>query len=208
MSKNVSTVLAFIVGAGVGAGGAYIYAKKKYESLIDSEVNSARETYQRLAKELADKNEEEKKKLFTEYTEKVENYISDIVSEENDLLIINKPVEEYVNEEEENIVVKEVKPDDISTRSTMFVDSNTPYEIDASEYGSNEDYDLKTLTYYSNEVFTDDEDDVITDVAVIIGKNLIDKLSIYENNGIYTAYARNDTRRCDYEIILAGYDYN
>lgn len=206
MSKNIGTVLAFIVGAGVGAGGAYIYTKKKYESLIESEVNSARETYQRLAKELADKNEEEKKRLFTEYTEKVENYISDIVSEENDLPIINKPVEEYVNEEE-NIVVKEVKPDDISMRSTH-VDSNAPYEIDASEYGSNEDYDLKTLTYYNNDIFTNDEEEVVDDVSVAIGQKLIDKLYTYEMNGIYTAYARNDTRRCDYEIILAGYDYN
>lgn len=206
MSKNIGTVLAFIVGAGVGAGGAYIYTKKKYESLIESEVNSARETYQRLAKELADKNEEEKKKLFTEYTEKVENYISDIVSEENDLPTTNKPVEEYVNKEE-NIVVKEVKPDDISMKST-YVDSNAPYEIDASEYGSNEDYDLKTLTYYNNDIFTNDEEEVVDDVAVIIGQKLIDKLYTYEINGIYTAYARNDTRRCDYEIILAGYDYN
>ena len=206
MSKNIGTVLAFIVGAGVGAGGAYIYTKKKYESLIESEVNSARETYQRLAKELADKNEEEKKKLFTEYTEKVENYISDIVSEENDLPTTNKPVEEHVNKEE-NIVVKEVKPDDISMKST-YVDSNAPYEIDASEYGSNEDYDLKTLTYYNNDIFTNDEEEVVDDVAVIIGQKLIDKLYTYEMNGIYTAYARNDTRRCDYEIILAGYDYN
>ena len=205
MNNKVATLFAFILGAGIGAGGAYIYTKKKYEGLIDSEVNSARETYQRLSKELADKNEAEKQKLFTEYTEKIENYISkDVLKEAFEDDKYNYHIS---NGEGEERTVKEVKPDDISIRSDKFVDSNTPYEIDANEYGSIEDYNLVSLTYYSNGVITNDQEDVLDDPATIFGVKLLDKLPIYENNGIYTAYARNDIRRCDYEIILTGYDY-
>lgn len=214
MNKNGATLFAFLFGAGIGAGCAYIFTKKKYESLIDSEVSSARETYQRLAKELADKNEAEKKKIFTEYTEKVEQYISDAIEDEPVLETSGPPIEEnpeyqkWVQENvEENTTVKEVKPDDISIRSEK-IDPNTPYEIDATEYGSNEDYNLVSLNYFSNGIVTNDEEEVLEDPATIFGQKLLNKLPVYEENGIYTAYARNDIRRCDYEIVLTGYDYD
>lgn len=213
MNKNVATVFAFLFGLGVGAGSAYIYTKNKYEGLIEEEVSSARETYQRLAKELADKNEEEKKKMFTEYVEHVETYTAEAPVGET----IKPQGEETVKlgtidikhgqtpNIEENIV-KELKPDDISIKNER-LNQNTPYEIDANEYGSIEEYNLVSLNYYSNEVITNDEEDVLEDPAVMIGQKLLDKLPIYENNGIYIAYARNDVRRCDYEIVLTGYDY-
>lgn len=210
MNNKVATLFAFILGAGIGAGSAYIYTKKKYEGLIDSEVESARETYQRLAKELADKNEAEKQKLFTEYTEKIEDYISKNIDEafDEEPVYADAPGDYIGNDPvQEERVVKEVKPDDISVRSDKFVDPNTPYEIDANEYGADENYNLVSLTYYSNGIVTNDEEDVLDDPATIFGVKLLDKLPIYEDNGIYTAYARNDIRRCDYEISLAGYDY-
>lgn len=197
MKKGLAYFFVFVLGAGAGAAGAYIYTKQKYDSLIEEEVSSARETYNRLAKELADKNEAEKQKMFTEYTEKVENYISDVV---------NSEPEENAPQSEE-MIVKEIKPADISSGSER-IDPNTPYEIDPSEYGSNEDYDLVSLTYYSDEIVTNDVDEIIDDAATLIGQKLLDKLAVYEMNGIYTAYARNDVRRCDYEILLTGHDYD
>ena len=60
MNNNLKCALAFLLGGGTGAGIAYIFTKKKYESIIEVEVSSARESYNRLKSELAEKNEKEK----------------------------------------------------------------------------------------------------------------------------------------------------
>ena len=195
MNNKVSMFLTFVFGASAGAGVTYYILKNKYEALIEEEVSSARETYQNLAKELAQKNEVEKQKMFTEYTEKVEGYINDAIVHEEPQQTIEEPV------------MNEVKPDDIPVKVEPIGTPANIYEIVSNEYGSNEDYDLVSLNYYSNEVLTDENDEVIDNVGAVIGEKLFEKLKVYEMNDIYTAYARNDTRRCDYEIFITGNDY-
>lgn len=194
MSKGVAAGLALIFGAAIGSGVTYILTKKKYDKLIEEEVGSARENYNRLAKELAEKNKKEKEKSVNEFVNMIKT------------TVYSEPVEDFssVNSSTEK------KPNDIPKIMPSLEqnpDPNAPYEIDVDEYGCFEDYNLVTLYYYSDGVMTDDADEVVEDPIGAIGAKLYNKLEDYEANDIYTAYARNDTRKCDYEILLNGTNF-
>ena len=70
MNKNITSVLCFVVGLAVGSVGTWFYcdksAKKRIDEEIEKQVRPAREMYERLCdqKKMAEKNREEKEKLF------------------------------------------------------------------------------------------------------------------------------------------------
>lgn len=195
MSKSITTGLAFILGAAVGSGVTYIFMKKKCDKRIDEEVGSARDNYNRLAKELADKNKKEKEKSVNEFADMVKVSIYDPIQEGS------SSTSDPLTEEKPNDIPK------IMPSLEQNPDPNAPYEIDITEYGSLEDYNLVTLNYYSDGIITDDSDEIIEDPIGAIGAKLYNKLEDYEENDIFTAYARNDTRKCDYEILIDGTNF-
>lgn len=225
MNNNLKGLLIFGIGLGMGAAGSYFFTKKKYEKIIDEEVTSARETYNRLAKDLADKNAAEKQKIFSDYKDVTEQYEPTDHSVEEGARIVNEvlrsasyetPIEDApldddisesneINEEEifDQEAEEDEEPNDISYREK----ANEPFEIDAREYGMIDDYKLVSLSYYSNDILTNEYDEVVEDPVNLIGFQLFNKLPIYEENGIYTAYARNIVRKCDYEILMTSTDY-
>ena len=225
MNSNAKCFLAFVLGGATGAGVAYIFTRKKYEAIAEKEITSARDSYNRLKSELAEKNEKEKMKIFSEYTQKVEESINNAIAdsqieelvtptETQQTVEVEKP-QMYMDDDftEDEYVMNNPRFDDTPvTPSTVNQTSvNTPqnpiYELDAKEYGGIDSYKLLTLNYYSDGVVTDENDEVIEDPETIISPLLFDKLHIYEMNDIYTAYVRNDVRRCDYEIFLTGTTY-
>ena len=52
--------LIFLIGASIGAFGAYQYAKQKYEKIAAEEIDSVKELYLRKEKEWKEKEEKEK----------------------------------------------------------------------------------------------------------------------------------------------------
>lgn len=196
MNKG-STIVAFVVGLGIGSAATWFYAKKRYETIINEEVSSARETYNQLGKELIEKNNRLKDKMFEKFDEELSE----------DLKVYENIVEkEYIEDEvvfEEKPQVKVVSP---SSHKNNPYDA---YEITEEEYGSDDLYSLISLTYFSDGIITDDFDEIVDDSKSILGENIYDILDNYENNSeVDIVHFRNDVRRSDYQILLARCNFN
>lgn len=80
-------------------------------------------------------------------------------------------------------------------------ETKDPYVISADEFGFFEDFEEITLTYYSDDILTDDQDHIIDDRESIIGRDALSRLT---NSDDETVYVRNEKLKADYEIC---YDY-
>ena len=73
--------------------------------------------------------------------------------------------------------------------------------ISADEFGFFEDFEEITLTYYADDILTDDQDHIIEDKETIIGRDALSRLT---NSDDETVYVRNEKLKGYYEIC---YDY-
>ena len=74
---------------------------------------------------------------------------------------------------------------------------NKPYVISPEEYDT-VGYETLSLTYYSDDVLTDEWDNVIHNVDEIVGE---DSLKQFEDSDEDSVFVRNDELKCDYEIL-------
>ena len=75
---------------------------------------------------------------------------------------------------------------------------NGIYIIAPDEYGEFSDYNQISLTYYSDDVLTDEEGNVIEDIDGITPEDFLGHFGEYEDD---TVYMRSDERCCDYAIF-------
>lgn len=73
-----------------------------------------------------------------------------------------------------------------------------PYIISPNEFGDFDDYDQISLTYYSDGILADDEDEIIDNTDEIVGADFASHFGDYEDDSIFV---RNDRLKCDYEIL-------
>lgn len=83
-------------------------------------------------------------------------------------------------------------------------DLKAPYIISPDEYGEKTDYELISLTYYADGILADDCDVIIEDMEDTVGFGSLNHFGEYEDDSIFV---RNDSRMCDYEILLDTRDY-
>lgn len=74
-----------------------------------------------------------------------------------------------------------------------------PYIISPDEFGEFDDYEKVSLTYYADRILADDNDDLVDDIEQTVGLNSLNHFGEYEDDSVFV---RNDSRRCDYEILL------
>lgn len=77
--------------------------------------------------------------------------------------------------------------------------SMRPYVISPEQFGEYEDYEQISLTYYADQVLVDENDDIIEDVDDVVGEESLSHFGEYEDDSVFV---RNDSRNCDYEILL------
>ena len=73
------------------------------------------------------------------------------------------------------------------------------YVISPDEFGENEEFEQISLTYYSDHILTDDNDEIIEDVDDIVGIESLDHFGEFEDDSVFV---RNERLKCDYEILL------
>lgn len=73
-----------------------------------------------------------------------------------------------------------------------------PYVISPEEYGENVDYENINLTYYSDGILADDDDEIVDDIDGTVGSDFADHFGDYEDDAVFI---RNDRMKCDYEIL-------
>ncbi len=81
---------------------------------------------------------------------------------------------------------------------------NGPYIISPNEFGTIDEYEIVSLTYYSDQILVDDNGDIIDDIDELIGEDSLTHFGEYEDDSIFV---RNDERKCDYEILYDNRSY-
>ncbi len=175
MSNHLNRLIIFAAGLVIGAMTAYKYAEKKYEKIAQEEIDSVKEVFSK-KKDSEDKKREEPE---AEPEEKISlREYADIAWKEG-----------YMDYSNANANSKNEE------REVM----DKPYIIPPEEFGTLDEYETISLTYYADEVLTDDNDDVMEDTENIIGSDALNRFGEFEEDSVFV---RNDVLKCDYEILL------
>ena len=180
-------LLCFVAGAAIGSVVTWKLIEKKYKDLADEEIESVIETFKnRKPRITKDEVKETVEKVINKFKEPKET-VEDIVTSEG-----------YYTEDEE-----ETEEDDESNY-TVDVDPGVevivPYVITPEQFGEYDEYGTKTLTYYADNVLTDEIDSPITsdEMITMIGPDALDHFGEYEDDSVYI---RDEMNEMDYEIL-------
>lgn len=179
----------FLAGATIGATGAWFYCKRYYEQIAQEEIDSVKAAFAERKSDILKNKEPNKDSTDNKQKADMAKLKPDLVDYAAKL-----QAEGYTNysahseknnkNEEEEIVEK-------------------PHVISPDEYGDC-DYTLISLTYYSDGVLADDDDEIVEDIDKTVGVDFADHFGDYEMDSVHI---RNDRRRCDYEICKDNRSY-
>lgn len=186
MSNRSLFSLGFIIGAASGATLAWYLLKDKYETLAQEEIDSVKEVFARREQEMKD--------------ETVKRNVAEGIKDSDR----TKPdLKEYAEQLKKNGYTRY---SDLSADDEGVSDKQTkPYVIPPEQFGDDENYDQISLTYYADGVLADENDEVIDDVEETVGIESLNHFGEYEDDSVFV---RNDTRKCDYEILLDQRTYS
>lgn len=186
MSNRFLFSLGFIIGAASGATVAWYLLKDKYETLAQEEIDSVKEVFARHEQEMKD--------------ETVKRNVAEGIKDSDR----TKPdLKEYAEQLKKNGYTRY---SDLSADDGGVSDKQTkPYVIPPEQFGDDESYDQISLTYYADGILADENDEVIDDVEETVGIESLNHFGEYEDDSVFV---RNDTRKCDYEILLDQRTYS
>lgn len=183
----MKNLLCFVTGAAIGSVVTWKLIEKKYKDLADEEIESVIETFKNRKPRITKDNVKETvEKVINKYKEPKE-IVEDIVTSER-YSIEN---EEEIDEDDESNYTVNIDNDD-----TVI----TPYVIEPERFGEYNEYGTKTLTYYADNVLTDEIDNPITseEMVTMIGPDALDHFGEYEDDSVYI---RDEMNEMDYEIL-------
>ena len=183
----MKNLLCFVAGAAIGSVVTWKLIEKKYKDLADEEIESVIETFKNRKPRITKDNVKETvEKVINKYKEPKE-IVEDIVNAER-YSIEN---EEEIDEDDESNYTIDVDPG---------IEVITPYVITPEQFGEYNEYGTKTLTYYADNVLTDEIDNPITseEMITMIGPDALDHFGEYEDDSVYI---RDEMNEMDYEIL-------
>lgn len=179
--NNNDYLLVCIFGAAVGALSGWYVTKRVYERILESEIASVKEVYNR-NKKTADSEAVEKDDFTPEEKKEYGHVVAALYAAENR----NKKEKAYWD-----------------TRSDYSADKGDrkekAYVITPDEFGEMEGYERITLTYYSDNILADDNDTIIENLDDIISESALEQFGEYEDDSVFV---RNDRLKTDYEILM------
>lgn len=183
MNNKAVPFLMFVLGAAIGSFVTWRYIKDIYERIAQEEIDSVKEVFLRREEEMSSENEEPKRKIAACY----ENGAS---KTEYAAILQREGYTNYSN---------------MSEKEGTEMAEDKPYVISPEEFGEFDEYEKISLTYYSNNILADENDEVIEDVEETVGFESLTHFGEYEDDSVFV---RNDIRRCDYEILLDQRSYS
>lgn len=183
----MKNLLCFVTGAAIGSLVTWKLIEKKYKDLADEEIESVIETFKNRKPRITKDNVKETvEKVINKYKEPKET-VEDIITAEG-YSIEN---EEEIDEDDESNYTVDVDPG---------VEVIVPYVITPEQFGEYNEYGTKTLTYYADNVLTDEIDNPITseEMETMIGPDALDHFGEYEDDSVYI---RDEMNEMDYEIL-------
>lgn len=183
----MKNLLFFAAGATIGSVVTWKLIEKKYKDLADEEIESVIETFKnRKPRITKDEVKETVEKVINKFKEPKET-VEDIVTAEG----YSIEDEEETEEDDESNYTVDVDPG---------VEVIVPYVITPGQFGEYNEYGTKTLTYYADNVLTDEIDNPITsdEMETMIGPDALDHFGEYEDDSVYI---RDEMNEMDYEIL-------
>lgn len=183
----MKNLLCFVTGAAIGSVVTWKLIEKKYKDLADEEIESVIETFKNRKPRITKDN-------VKETVEKVINKCKES----------KETVEDIVTAEGYSIEDEEETDEDDDSNYTVDVDPGVeviiPYVITPAQFGEYNEYGTKTLTYYADNVLTDEIDNPITsdEMETMIGPDALDHFGEYEDDSVYI---RDEMNEMDYEIL-------
>jgi hypothetical protein len=183
MSNKIIFAAVYGIGVICGILCTKKYFKDKYNNIAQEEIASVKEVQYR---KHANKNDDISDASNNEFT-------SDKIYKRN--------LQEY------NVAIDIMQNEGYvsSNIETDTKDVSAPYVIRPEEFATQEGYDSITLTYYSDGVVTDENDDILEDVDETIGIDSLRHFGEFEEDSVHV---RNDAKYCDYEILLDNRKYS
>lgn len=185
----VKTVITLLLGAGLGAGGMYLYLNEKYEKQNAENLKQNREFYQKKMDELK-KEFPEEKDISEEPEEKVDDAkkkAEDLAAKLNYNALYNKePLGQAAETKEEQIFL-----------------------ISPEQYDSETLLDKRILTYWEgDDILSDELSDEILDIENIIGiENVAEFGNSFEEDP-YVMHIRNNKFGAVYEVTKDERSYS
>ena len=175
---NKGMILAFSLGAAVGAVASWGILKTKYENTIKEVIESMEEVFSKREKSLSSKTEKvnedgEKTNDISTYEETVSD-----LGYSNDSANTDEKEDEYMEK---------------------------PYVIPPEDFDVLDGYTVVSLTYYDDGVLTDDYDEIVDNVDELVGYDFAKHFGEYEDDSVYV---RNDALKTDYEILYDQRKYS
>lgn len=171
----MKNVFIFLSGAAIGGVVTWKLIEKHYKDLADEEIESVIEAFR--------KRENEEKKKVKPDKEEIKETVTKVLKkkkkkENNDVNEII--IEEGYSKEEKDPII--------------------PYVITPEQFGEFGEYGTKTLTYYADDVLTDEIDVPISgsDMVTMLGPDALDHFGEYEDDSVYI---RDEENEMDYEIL-------
>ena len=183
----MKNLLCFVTGAAIGSVVTWKLIEKKYKDLADEEIESVIETFKNRKPRITKDNVKETvEKVINKYKEPKET-VEDIVTAEGYSI---EDEEETDEDDDSNYTI------DVDTGVEVIV----PYVITPEQFGEYNEYGTKTLTYYADNVLTDEIDNPITsdEMETMIGPDALDHFGEYEDDSVYI---RDEMNEMDYEIL-------
>lgn len=182
MKITWNEVLWFAAGAVVGVAATYNYFKTKYERIAQEEIDSVKRAFSAPQQSEVVEGDTESEDALDPTPEEIANYNSIISAQgysESDI-----PVDS---------VRKEVKG------------VRAPYVIAPTDFDTEDDYEVCSLTYYADGVLADEQGNVIEDVEGMIGRDSLNTFGEYEDDAVHV---RNEALRTDFEILRDLCEYS
>lgn len=187
MNKTINFMM-FIVGAAIGSIVTWRYVEKKYEQIAQEEIDSVKEVFAKREPEITETKDVIREKAFN--AKEKPNIVEYAAKLREQGYTNYAGVEPESNKEE---------------ASEESMDIDTPYVIPPEEFGEFDDYEKIGLTYYADQVLTDEDDELVEDIEDTVGFESLSHFGEYEDD---SAFVRNDRLRCDYEILLDQRKYS
>ena len=178
MNNGVKNLFSFIAGAAIASAITWNVAKRIYEE----EIESVKEVYSKRAQRV-ESNTEVSTDEPTPKTPKEE---------------LNAIIEENGYASDDTNKEKKGGSEDIMANEDIFV-------ISPNEFGDEDDYDVRSFTYYTDGVITDDMDNIVEDVEELIGEDIASHFGEYEDDSVFV---RNDRMKAYYEILMDCRSYS
>lgn len=175
MMKNFEKVLIFVAGLAIGSVATWKFVETKYKKIAQEEIDSVKDIFSK------------KKEQHDEVDEK------EPVGQKNP----------YFAKYKDTVVQYGYKIDENKQEggSEMI---GAPHVIPPEEFDTKPDYETVSLTYYADNVLTDEMDDVIEDIDDRVGEDSLTHFGEYEDDSVFV---RNDLYKIDYEILLDDRNY-